>query len=72
MWLGDLVIVIDESRKNGWVRGRVLDVTAGEDGRVYQMFVQTSGGPTASIQTGDTRFGRKGEGSYRLSREGGC
>ncbi|XP_065081379.1 uncharacterized protein LOC135703953 [Ochlerotatus camptorhynchus] len=41
---GDLVIVIDETRRNGWVRGRVLEVTKGRDGRVRQAMVQTPGG----------------------------
>lgn len=41
---GDLVIVIDETRRNGWLRGRVLDVTVGRDGRVRQVLVQTAGG----------------------------
>ncbi|XP_062534054.1 uncharacterized protein LOC134203094 [Armigeres subalbatus] len=41
---GDLVIVIDESKRNGWVRGRILDVIAGRDGRIRQVSVQTSSG----------------------------
>ncbi|XP_058816511.1 uncharacterized protein LOC131679785 [Topomyia yanbarensis] len=41
---GDLVVVIDESRRNGWVRGRVKEILPGKDGRVRQAVVQTSGG----------------------------
>lgn len=44
MWAGALVIVVDETRMNGWIRGRVLDVTASGDGRVRQALVQISGG----------------------------
>ncbi|XP_053691074.1 uncharacterized protein LOC128739603 [Sabethes cyaneus] len=40
----DLVIVIDETKRNGWIRGRVLEVIAGQDGRVRQAVVQTSDG----------------------------
>lgn len=41
---GDLVIVIDETRRNGWIRRRVVDVTVGSDGRVWHVLVQTAGG----------------------------
>ncbi|XP_058839405.1 uncharacterized protein LOC131694906 [Topomyia yanbarensis] len=41
---GDLVIVIDVSKRNGWVRGRVKDILPGKDGRVRQAIVQTTGG----------------------------
>ncbi|XP_055642660.1 uncharacterized protein LOC129779285 [Toxorhynchites rutilus septentrionalis] len=41
---GDLVIVIDDSRRNGWIRGRIVEVTPGSDGRIRQALVQTSSG----------------------------
>ncbi|XP_053687243.1 uncharacterized protein LOC128736780 [Sabethes cyaneus] len=41
---GDLVLIIDESRRNGWLRGKVLMVVPGKDGRVRHAVVQTSGG----------------------------
>lgn len=41
---GDLVVVIDDSKRNDWVRGRIVEVTAGRDGIIRQALVQTSGG----------------------------
>ncbi|XP_055605016.1 uncharacterized protein LOC129753247 [Uranotaenia lowii] len=41
---GTLVVIIDESIRNGWTRGRVLDVMKGADGRVRRATVQTSKG----------------------------
>ncbi|XP_055600236.1 uncharacterized protein LOC129749323 [Uranotaenia lowii] len=41
---GTLVVIIDESIRNGWTRGRVLDVVKGADGRVRRATVQTSKG----------------------------
>ncbi|XP_055585016.1 uncharacterized protein LOC129737877 [Uranotaenia lowii] len=50
---GDLVVIIDENRRNGWIRGRILDVAKGSDGRVRRATVQTSSGilkrPVAKI-----------------------
>ncbi|XP_058451844.1 uncharacterized protein LOC131430702 [Malaya genurostris] len=40
----DLVIVVDESIRNGWKRGRVLEVIEGADGRARRAVVQTDGG----------------------------
>ncbi|XP_062715284.1 uncharacterized protein LOC134291501 [Aedes albopictus] len=40
---GDLVFIIDDTRRNGWVRGRVLEVLPAADGRVRQAVVQTAG-----------------------------
>ncbi|XP_065084732.1 uncharacterized protein LOC135706971 [Ochlerotatus camptorhynchus] len=41
---GDLVIIIDDTRRNGWTRGRVLEAITAADGRVRQAIVQTNGG----------------------------
>ncbi|XP_055604660.1 uncharacterized protein LOC129752897 [Uranotaenia lowii] len=50
---GDLVVVVDETVRNGWLRGRVTEVRTGADGRVRQAVVQTSSGivtrPVAKI-----------------------
>ncbi|XP_055604397.1 uncharacterized protein LOC129752651 [Uranotaenia lowii] len=50
---GDLVVVVDETLRNGWLRGRVTEVRTGADGRVRQAVVQTSSGivtrPVAKI-----------------------
>ncbi|XP_062703997.1 uncharacterized protein LOC115255979 [Aedes albopictus] len=42
--VGDLVIVVTEGIRNGWTRGRILEVIRGTDGRVRQAVVQTSTG----------------------------
>ncbi|XP_055612959.1 uncharacterized protein LOC129759515 [Uranotaenia lowii] len=44
--VGDLVIIVDEARRNGWVRGRVNEVIPGQDGRVRKAIVQTHRGLT--------------------------
>ncbi|XP_055603913.1 uncharacterized protein LOC129752144 [Uranotaenia lowii] len=41
---GDLVIVVNKSHRNGWERGRILEVYQGADGQVRQALVQTSNG----------------------------
>ncbi|XP_062556745.1 uncharacterized protein LOC134221571 [Armigeres subalbatus] len=41
---GDIVVIIEDKKRNGWTRGRVLDVTKGRDGRIRQAVVQTSRG----------------------------
>lgn len=42
--VGDLVIVIDETKRNGWDRGRVQEVLPGRDGRIRRAVVQTGNG----------------------------
>ncbi|XP_052562964.1 uncharacterized protein LOC128092673 [Culex pipiens pallens] len=41
---GDLVIIVEDTVRNGWIRGRVAEVVVGRDGRVRQAVVQTSTG----------------------------
>ncbi|XP_055589014.1 uncharacterized protein LOC129741312 [Uranotaenia lowii] len=41
---GDLVVVINDARRNGWARGRVLEVIPAEGGRVRRAIIQTSTG----------------------------
>lgn len=41
---GDLVVIIEDKRRNGWTRGRILEVIRGRDGRTRQATVQTSSG----------------------------
>ncbi|XP_062710230.1 uncharacterized protein LOC109425711 [Aedes albopictus] len=41
---GDLVLVIDEGKRNGWLRGRIVDVTTAADGQVRRAVVQTNNG----------------------------
>ncbi|XP_058448925.1 uncharacterized protein LOC131428882 [Malaya genurostris] len=42
--VGDLVVVVSGTARNQWVRGRVIDVVPGQDGRVRQAWVQTPTG----------------------------
>ncbi|XP_058840554.1 uncharacterized protein LOC131696047 [Topomyia yanbarensis] len=42
--IGDLVIVVDESVRNGWIRGRVIKAYQGPDGQVRKVDVQTNTG----------------------------
>ncbi|XP_058816851.1 uncharacterized protein LOC131680146 [Topomyia yanbarensis] len=42
--VGDLVLIADEVRRNGWTRGKIKDVVIAEDGRVRQAIVQTARG----------------------------
>ncbi|XP_062703041.1 uncharacterized protein LOC134285727 [Aedes albopictus] len=42
--VNDLVLIVDEGQRNGWLRGRVLAVNPGSDGRIRQATVQTPGG----------------------------
>ena len=41
---GDLVVIVDESRRNSWTRGRIVQVIKGEDGRTRQALVETARG----------------------------
>ncbi|XP_062541539.1 uncharacterized protein LOC134209558 [Armigeres subalbatus] len=41
---GDLVVIIEDNKRNGWTRGRIVDVMKGKDGRVRQAVVQTTRG----------------------------
>ncbi|XP_055527904.1 uncharacterized protein LOC129720444 [Wyeomyia smithii] len=41
---GDLVVIVNESTRNGWLRGKVLSTLTGRDGRVRQAFVKTQNG----------------------------
>ncbi|XP_062555623.1 uncharacterized protein LOC134220551 [Armigeres subalbatus] len=41
---GDLVIIVEENVRNGWIRGRVAEVVEGADGRIRQAVVQTASG----------------------------
>ncbi|XP_055527534.1 uncharacterized protein LOC129720124 [Wyeomyia smithii] len=42
--VGDLVLVVDENIRNKWMRGRVVEVLLGKDGRVRQAVVKTISG----------------------------
>ncbi|XP_055597066.1 uncharacterized protein LOC129747074 [Uranotaenia lowii] len=42
--VGDLVLVVDNKVRNGWMRGRVEEVVAGSDDQVRQVYVRTANG----------------------------
>ncbi|XP_058467435.1 uncharacterized protein LOC131440300 [Malaya genurostris] len=42
--VGDLVMVVEDNRRNGWIRGRILELVTGQDGRSRRAVVQTSTG----------------------------
>ncbi|XP_055604612.1 uncharacterized protein LOC129752852 [Uranotaenia lowii] len=56
---GDLVILVNKNHRNGWERGRLLEVYPGTDGQVRQALVQTSNGiirrPATSLALLDVR-----------------
>ncbi|XP_058449316.1 uncharacterized protein LOC131429282 [Malaya genurostris] len=41
---GDLVFIVDESKRNNWIRGRVQELIKAGDGRVRQAVVKTARG----------------------------
>ncbi|XP_055527360.1 uncharacterized protein LOC129719981 [Wyeomyia smithii] len=73
---GDLVVVIDDSRRNGWIRGRVVEVVKGVDGQVRRALIQVREGlmwrPTvklALLEVQDRRTTRAGECSQHFRTE---
>ncbi|XP_062701620.1 uncharacterized protein LOC109433489 [Aedes albopictus] len=44
MMPGDLVIVVEDGRRNGWLRGRIVEVVRGKDDQVRRATVKTSKG----------------------------
>ncbi|XP_055615090.1 uncharacterized protein LOC129761395 [Toxorhynchites rutilus septentrionalis] len=42
--IGDLVVLVEKNVRNGWIRGRIISVVTGRDGRVRQAVVQTNDG----------------------------
>ncbi|XP_058449275.1 uncharacterized protein LOC131429245 [Malaya genurostris] len=42
--VGDLVVIADSNKRNNWVRGRVIGIQPGTDGRIRRASVQTSTG----------------------------
>lgn len=41
---GDLVIIIEENSRNGWVRGKIVEVYKGSAGQVRRAVIQTANG----------------------------
>ncbi|XP_055632505.1 uncharacterized protein LOC129772980 [Toxorhynchites rutilus septentrionalis] len=71
---GNLVIIIDENRRNGWTRGRILQVIVGQDGRIRQAVVQTAGGifrrPVSKLAVLDVKGNGKAESATDLYGRG--
>lgn len=63
--VGELVVIIEESMRNGWIRGRVIKVFPGSDGRIRMADVQTSTGilrrPVVRLAVLDVLNGREAE-----------
>ncbi|XP_058817797.1 uncharacterized protein LOC131681104 [Topomyia yanbarensis] len=61
---GDLVVIVEEPVRNGWIRGRVLETRLGRDGRVRRAVVQTSSGtvlrPASKLSLLDVHEGKTG------------
>ncbi|XP_058449104.1 uncharacterized protein LOC131429071 [Malaya genurostris] len=55
--VGNLVIIVEEKIRNGWTRGRVVQVVAGRDGRVREAVIQTARG---LIRRKDIAVGKTG------------
>ncbi|XP_062713357.1 uncharacterized protein LOC134290274 [Aedes albopictus] len=62
--VGDLVLIVEERSRNGWTRGRVVQVTMGRDGRVRDAEVQTALGlvrrPVTKLAQLDVAEGKAG------------
>ncbi|XP_058826497.1 uncharacterized protein LOC131686249 [Topomyia yanbarensis] len=41
---GDIVVVVEDQKRNGWLRGRIIKVIHGKDGQVRRAVVQTTTG----------------------------
>ncbi|XP_055605883.1 uncharacterized protein LOC129754049 [Uranotaenia lowii] len=41
---GDVVLIVNEKRRNGWERGLIVEVVKGADGQVRQAYVQSGNG----------------------------
>lgn len=75
--VGDLVIIIDEAKRNGWTRGKILDVKTGKDGQVRKATVLTSNGvqTRAAVNLALLDVGQTSEyksGDLGATREGDC
>lgn len=46
---GDLVVVVEDGKRNGWLRGRIVEVVKGKDGQVRRAVVQTSKGMVSRL-----------------------
>ncbi|XP_062549816.1 uncharacterized protein LOC134214463 [Armigeres subalbatus] len=61
--VGDQVLIVDETRRNSWIRGRVKEVVMAQDGRVRQAVVQTARGmlrrPVAKLAVLEVELGGK-------------
>ncbi|XP_055585033.1 uncharacterized protein LOC129737892 [Uranotaenia lowii] len=72
---GDLVLVVDENKRNGWIRGRILSVVKAGDGQVRKAYVKTINGeslkPVVKLALLDVKT-TEGISSVGNPREGEC
>ncbi|XP_055542920.1 uncharacterized protein LOC129728499 [Wyeomyia smithii] len=64
--VGDLVVALEEKVRNGWMRGRVVKIIKGRDGRVRTAVIQTSNNtfmerPVAKLARLDIGVGGKAD-----------
>ncbi|XP_038106359.1 uncharacterized protein LOC119766061 [Culex quinquefasciatus] len=61
--VGDVVLVVDENKRNGWKRGRIIEVHRGKDEQVRRAVVQTNDGvlkrPATKLAVLDVQQDRK-------------
>lgn len=61
--VGDQVHIVDETQRNGWIRGWVKEVVMAQDGRIRQAVVQTAKGmlrrPVAKLDMLEIELGDK-------------
>ncbi|XP_039438455.1 uncharacterized protein LOC120419726 [Culex pipiens pallens] len=75
--VGDLVIVVEEKVRNGWIRGRIVEAYKGRDGRIRDATVQTADGllrrPVAKLARLDLEGCKPDPGvSDQLNGSGNC
>ncbi|XP_062538055.1 uncharacterized protein LOC134206371 [Armigeres subalbatus] len=60
---GDIVLIVDEGKRNGWIRGRVAEFTKAADGQVQRAVVRTKNGlvvrPAVKLALLDLRTSRR-------------
>ncbi|XP_055644930.1 uncharacterized protein LOC129780567 [Toxorhynchites rutilus septentrionalis] len=73
---GDLVLIVDSTVRNQWIRGKVVKIIQGKDGRVRQAWVQTASGtlrrPVVKLALLDVVDGGKPEVAHKALRVGEC
>lgn len=71
---GDLVIIVDESVRNGWLRGRIIRTYPGVDGQIRKVDIHTGSGtfqrPTVKVALLDVLEDSKADDKLGLTGRG--